>query len=120
MDLQGLCDFNLAAGHGGFGCAGRVSGRVKATLSRRVAALEQGLGVRLIERGSDSLRLTIDGRGPLPLLAETLAAPRPHSKGCGAPARGRVGPRGRERRLAGSGAAPLRLPGGVKAPLALS
>jgi len=62
MDLQALSDFNLVATHGGFGRAGRVSGRPKATLSRRVAELEQSLGVRLIERGSQSLRLTDEGR----------------------------------------------------------
>ncbi|MDR3496636.1 MAG: LysR family transcriptional regulator [Ancalomicrobiaceae bacterium] len=62
MDLQALSDFNLVAAHGGFGRAARVSGRSKATLSRRVAELEQGLGVRLIERGSQSLRLTDEGR----------------------------------------------------------
>jgi DNA-binding transcriptional LysR family regulator len=62
MDLQGLADFNLVAVHGGFGRAARLSGRSKATLSRRVAELEQSLGVRLIERGSQSLRLTDEGR----------------------------------------------------------
>jgi DNA-binding transcriptional LysR family regulator len=62
MDLQALSDFNLVAAHGGFGRAGRISGRSKATLSRRVAELEQSLGVRLIERGSHSLRLTEEGR----------------------------------------------------------
>ena len=62
MDLQALTDFNLVASHGGFGRASRVSGRAKATLSRRVAELEQSLGVRLIDRGSQSLRLTEEGR----------------------------------------------------------
>ncbi|MGA7974108.1 MAG: LysR family transcriptional regulator [Pseudolabrys sp.] len=62
MDLQALSDFDLVAAHGGFGRAARVSGRSKATLSRRVAELEQNLGVRLIERGSQSLRLTDEGR----------------------------------------------------------
>jgi DNA-binding transcriptional LysR family regulator len=62
MDLRALSDFDLVAAHGGFGRAGRVSGRSKATLSRRVAELEQSLGVRLIERGSKSLRLTDEGR----------------------------------------------------------
>jgi DNA-binding transcriptional LysR family regulator len=62
MDFQALSDFNLVASHGGFGRASRVSGRPKATLSRRVAELEQSLGVRLIERGSQSLRLTDEGR----------------------------------------------------------
>jgi DNA-binding transcriptional LysR family regulator len=62
MDLEALSDFNLVAANGGFGRASRVSGRPKATLSRRVADLEQSLGVRLIERGSHSLRLTEEGR----------------------------------------------------------
>lgn len=62
MDLQALSDFNLVAAHGGFGRASRVSGRSKATLSRRVTELEQSLGVRLIDRGAQNLRLTDDGR----------------------------------------------------------
>jgi DNA-binding transcriptional LysR family regulator len=77
MDLQALTDFNLVATHGGFGRASRASGRAKATLSRRVAELEQSLGVRLIERGSQNLRLTDEGRalhertgGPLSEIAE--------------------------------------------------
>ena len=40
MELKALSDFNLVAAHGGFGRASRVSGRSKATLSRRVAELE--------------------------------------------------------------------------------
>src|SRR5882757_4476184 len=62
MDLEALVDFNLVAAHGGFGRASRISGRSKATLSRHVSELEQSLGVRLIERGSRSLRLTDEGR----------------------------------------------------------
>ena len=62
MDLQALSDFNLVAAHGGFGRASRVSGLPKASLSRRVSKLERRLGVRLIERGSRSLRLTDEGR----------------------------------------------------------
>lgn len=62
MDLRTLSDFNLVAAHGGFGRASRVTGRPKTTLSRRVAELEQSLGVRLIERGSHNLRLTEEGR----------------------------------------------------------
>ncbi len=77
MDLQSLTDFNLVATHGGFGRASRISGRPKATLSRRVSDLEQTLGVRLIERGAHALRLTEEGRslhdrtnGPLSEIAE--------------------------------------------------
>jgi DNA-binding transcriptional LysR family regulator len=62
LDLQALTDFNLVAVHGGFGRASRMSGRAKATLSRRVAELEQSLGARLIERGGHTLRLTEEGR----------------------------------------------------------
>ena len=62
MDLHALSCFTLVAAHGGFGAASRFSGRPKATLSRQVAELEQELGVRLIERGSKSLRLTDEGR----------------------------------------------------------
>jgi DNA-binding transcriptional LysR family regulator len=62
LDLQALTDFNLVAVNGGFGRASRVSGRAKATLSRRVAELEQSLGARLIERGGRTLRLTEEGR----------------------------------------------------------
>lgn len=62
MDLQALSDFDLVASHGGFGRAARQSGRSKATLSRRVGELEESLGVRLIERGAQSLRLTEEGR----------------------------------------------------------
>jgi len=62
MDLAALSDFNLVAAHGGFGRASRASGRAKATLSRRVAELEQSLGVRLLERGTQTLRLTEEGQ----------------------------------------------------------
>lgn len=77
MDLPALADFNLVALHGGFGRASRNSGRSKATLSRKVSELEASLGVRLIDRGSRTLRLTDDGRalhqrtqGPLAEIAE--------------------------------------------------
>lgn len=92
MDLKALTDFALVASHGGFGRASRVSGRSKATLSRRVTELEQSLGVRLIERGTQSLRLTEEGRalfertqGPLAEIAEaqevvTLGASTPRGR----------------------------------------
>ncbi|HEY8876341.1 MAG TPA: LysR substrate-binding domain-containing protein [Roseateles sp.] len=62
MDLNALSDFNLVATHGGFGRASRASRRSKATLSRRVADLEEQLGVRLIERGAKGLELTEAGQ----------------------------------------------------------
>jgi DNA-binding transcriptional LysR family regulator len=81
MDFNALGDFQLVAAHGGFGKASRASGRSKATLSRRVAELEQALGVRLIERGAQRLELTEAGQlllqrtqGPMNELAEAAAA----------------------------------------------
>jgi DNA-binding transcriptional LysR family regulator len=81
MDLHALADFNLVATHGGFGRASRQSGRSKATLSRKVSELEASLGVRLIDRGSHTLRLTDEGRalhqrtqGPLAEIAEAREA----------------------------------------------
>ncbi|GBQ97330.1 LysR family transcriptional regulator [Gluconacetobacter liquefaciens] len=62
MDLQALADFNVVATCGSFSRAARRSGRSKATLSRRVAELEQSLGVRLLDRGAQSLRMTEEGR----------------------------------------------------------
>jgi DNA-binding transcriptional LysR family regulator len=62
MDLPALADFHLVVDHGGFGRASRASGRPKATLSRKVSELEANLGVRLIDRGSRTLRLTDEGR----------------------------------------------------------
>ena len=77
MDLAALTDFNLVATHGGFGLASRAGHRPKATLSRKVAELEAHLGVRLIDRGSRTLRLTPEGRalhertqGPLAEIGE--------------------------------------------------
>jgi DNA-binding transcriptional LysR family regulator len=83
MDLNALKDFELVAAHGGFGKASRASGRSKATLSRRVADLEEALGIRLIERGTHSLELTEAGElllsrteGPMHEVAEAVAAAR--------------------------------------------
>lgn len=62
MDLLALADFNLVARHGGFGKAARMTGRPKATLSRRVTELEANLEIRLFERGARKLKLTEEGR----------------------------------------------------------
>lgn len=76
-------DFNLVATHGGFGRASRAGRRSKATLSRRVADLEDQLGVRLIERSSRRLELTEAGQqllsrtvGPMGEVVEAIAATR--------------------------------------------
>ncbi len=61
MNLTALASFNRVATHGGFGHASRATGQPKATLSRHVRELEEGLRVRLIERGGQTLRLTEEG-----------------------------------------------------------
>ena len=93
MDLNALADFTLVASHGGLGKASRASGRSKATLSRRIADLEEQLGVRLIERSARGLKLTEAGQllmdrteAPLHEVAEAMSAAR---EGLAAP-RGRL------------------------------
>jgi len=93
MDLNALTDFALVASNGGLGKASRASGRSKATLSRRIADLEEQLGVRLIERHARGLRLTEAGEllmarteGPMHDVADAMTAAR---EGTSAP-RGRL------------------------------
>lgn len=83
MDLNALEDFQQVAAHGSLGKASRATGRSKATLSRRIAELEEALGIRLIERGARGLALTEAGElllnrteGPMHELAEAVAAAR--------------------------------------------
>ncbi|HEX7688580.1 MAG TPA: LysR family transcriptional regulator [Burkholderiaceae bacterium] len=83
MDLNALADFHLVAGHGGFGRASRAGRRSKATLSRRIAELEEALGVRLIERNAKGLELTEAGQqllsrtvGPLHEVTDAIASTR--------------------------------------------
>lgn len=62
MNLNALSDFILVATNESLGKASRVSGIPKATLSRRIADLEEQLGVRLIERSNRGLKLTEAGQ----------------------------------------------------------
>lgn len=71
MKLDDLSDFLLVATHEGFAQASRASGRPKASLSRKIMALEARLGVRLFERGGRAVRLTEEGA----LLLERTAGP---------------------------------------------
>lgn len=65
MDLNDLLYFAKVAEHGSFAAAGRALGLPKSKLSRRVAGLEDRLGVRLLHRSSRSLALTEVGRAYL-------------------------------------------------------
>jgi len=72
MGFDALADFVLVATYGGLGKAARSTGRSKATLSRKLSDLEDALQVRLVERGTSTLKLTAEGealfarsRGPL-------------------------------------------------------
>ena len=93
MDLVALADFTAVVAHGGFAAASRATGAPKATLSRRVRALESHLQTRLLERGKSGLTLTQEGadlhRRTGPLLAEILQTGEEMSGRSGVP-RGRL------------------------------
>lgn len=78
LDLNDLRLFAKVAQLGGFTAAGRALGLPKSRLSRRIAALEEGLGVRLLQRSTRRLSLTDVGETFLrhceALLAEAEAA----------------------------------------------
>lgn len=57
-NLNDLYYFVQAVDHGGFAPAGRALGLPKSKLSRRLALLEERLGVRLIHRSTRHFRLT--------------------------------------------------------------
>jgi len=61
-DLNDLAYFAEVVTHGGFAAAGRALRMPKSKLSRRVAALEERLGLRLIERSSRRFRVTDTGQ----------------------------------------------------------
>lgn len=93
MDFDALVSFNHVAAHGGFGHASRATGHPKTTLSRHVRDLEESLGVRLVERGSRSFRLTDEGAALRArtegLLAEVESAAQDIAAGLARP-RGRL------------------------------
>lgn len=62
MDLNDLRYFALIVEHGGFSAAERHASITKSKLSRRVALLEERLGVRLLQRSTRRLTLTEAGR----------------------------------------------------------
>lgn len=62
QDLNDLYYFVQAVDHGGFAPAGRALGMPKSKLSRRIAGLEERLGVRLIQRTTRQFTVTEIGR----------------------------------------------------------
>ncbi len=62
QDLNDLYYFVQVVEHGGFAPAGRALGIAKSRLSRRIAALEEGLGVRLLQRSTRQVAVTEIGQ----------------------------------------------------------
>lgn len=62
IDLNDYAYFAEVVAHGGFAAAGRALREPKSKLSRRVAGLEERLGLRLIERSSRRFRVTDTGQ----------------------------------------------------------
>lgn len=62
QDLNDLYYFVQVVEHAGFAAAGRALGIAKSKLSRRVALLEERLGVRLIQRSSRHFQITEVGQ----------------------------------------------------------
>ncbi len=61
-DLNDLSFFAAVVANGGFSAAGRALAVPKSRISRRVAALEQRLGVRLVERSTRRFNVTEVGQ----------------------------------------------------------
>lgn len=91
QDLNDLYFYAQVVEHGGFAPAGRALGQPKSKLSRRVALLEERLGVRLIQRSSRRFSVTEVGQTfhahCKAMLVEAEAAldavERTHSEPCG-------------------------------------
>lgn len=61
-DLNDLYYFAQVVDHGGFAAASRAVGLPKSTLSRRISALEERLGARLLQRSTRRFSVTDVGR----------------------------------------------------------
>src|SRR5476649_2937809 len=62
QDLNDLYYFVQVVEHGGFAPAGRALGMPKSKLSRRIAVLEERLGVRLLQRTTRHFSITDVGQ----------------------------------------------------------
>ncbi|MER7758124.1 LysR family transcriptional regulator [Streptomyces sp. NPDC097619] len=87
MDLEGVRTFVAVAAAGRFQPAADELGVTQQAVSKRIAALERALGVRLLDRAPRGASLTIDGRAFLPHAHELVrvaeraaAAVRPGSR----------------------------------------
>jgi DNA-binding transcriptional LysR family regulator len=76
VDTEGLRTFVAVHRHGGVTRAAPVLGRSQPAVSRRLALLEQNLGVQLFERVSGGVVLNQAGRVLLPFAEAALAALR--------------------------------------------
>ncbi|MGW0711893.1 LysR family transcriptional regulator [Streptomyces sp. NPDC002643] len=75
MDLVGACRaFVHVSEHGSFTVGAAAAGMAQPVVSRRIAALEQRLGGRLLERSSRTVTLTPFGRDMLPLARHVTQA----------------------------------------------
>lgn len=75
-DLNDLYFFSQVVEHGGFSAAARALDIPKSRLSRRIAQLEETLGVRLLQRTTRRLRLTLAGERYLHYCQEMTASAR--------------------------------------------
>lgn len=74
MDLQGVRTFVTVADRGRFQDAAAELAITQQAVSKRIAGLEQSLGVRLFTRDRRGARLTVDGQTFLPRARDLLAA----------------------------------------------
>jgi DNA-binding transcriptional LysR family regulator len=74
VDLDGVRTFVAVADTGGFQAAGDELGITQQAVSKRIASLERGLGVRLLARTARGARLSVDGQAFLPNARELLRA----------------------------------------------
>ncbi|MFD2083200.1 DNA-binding transcriptional regulator, LysR family [Actinopolymorpha cephalotaxi] len=72
MDLDAVRTFVAVADTGRFQAAGDELALTQQAVSKRVAALERDLGVRLFVRGPKGVRLSVDGQAFLPHARELL------------------------------------------------
>ncbi|WP_429268637.1 LysR family transcriptional regulator [Paraburkholderia sp. EB58] len=74
IDLGGVAVFLNAAAAGSLSAAARRMGIAPMAATRRLAALEEGLGVRLMQRTTRSVSLTAEGEAFLPFASTMVEA----------------------------------------------